>query len=119
MAGELSERDQDILFLLKQLPNATLNQQGVFCDYVEKYIEEQNMFSDMAREYAFRDIHKCSDCVFHSHDFIEYCAKNRQAAICDKKQTEIKEKCAVCGCDLDAVTWFVFGDKCGLHGIED
>jgi hypothetical protein len=56
MAGELSERDQDIQFLLKRLPNATLNQQGVFCDYVEKYVEEQNMFSDMAREYALRDL---------------------------------------------------------------
>jgi len=55
MAGILSDTDKDIQFLLKALPTATEQEQGLFCDYVEGYVDD-GMSNEIAREYALRDL---------------------------------------------------------------
>ncbi len=55
MAGVETDLDRDIKFLLSRLPNATEQQQGLFCDYVADYVDN-GMSDDVAREYALRDL---------------------------------------------------------------
>ena len=55
MADIETDLDRDIKFLLSRLPNATEQQQGVFCDYVADYADS-GMSNENAREYALRDL---------------------------------------------------------------
>jgi len=62
---------------------------------------------------------QCQTCVFNKPDFVEYCKANATETSCPVFQEKITAKCAVCGVVLGAVEWFVFGEKCAMHGIED
>jgi len=55
MAGIKSDIDRDIDYLRLKLPTATEQQQGLFCDCVEGYVDA-GMSNEIAREYALKDL---------------------------------------------------------------
>ena len=76
----------------------------------------------------------CAACVFFGDEFNAHCASlafsgmkrlrnksDSDGAIvvnCTSFKREITDKCTECHAVLTAGEWFVFGNKCALHGVE-
>ena len=62
---------------------------------------------------------QCQTCVFNRADFVKFCEASGADKDCSKYANKVRKKCATCGVKLNVSEWFVFGNKCALHGVVD
>ncbi len=62
---------------------------------------------------------QCQTCVFNGDYFVAFCERCGDDHDCIEYVDKVIKRCAVCDVGLGVVEWFMFGDKCAIHGIED
>lgn len=65
------------------------------------------------------NLNQCKDCIFNYPDFIMFCKAHATPINCPEFKQELNEKCTVCSAKLETLEFFVFGNKCAIHGIQD